>query len=248
MPVLHSTVASAQGIIDRLGSALEADPDSVWAIGDDLLISPGDFSKAAASAGKNSLEWLAAFGSDGCTAGPKRELIADTAWRTMSGTGHQHFLGFMRDLQSETKPEHLAKALFARWSYDDPRPSMRWDPNDYRPHALRADDPSTDPIRTVRGANWLAVQALPLFPTLPTLSGLKTTGFRSSRQGTFITYPVWTCPIDLSTARSLVAARCVQGPEHHRAVLRGMGVGQVFRAERFTDGKYRNFSPSRELL
>lgn len=74
----------------------------------------------------------------------------------MSGAGHQHFLKFMVELHGSTTREHYESALLKRWAYTDEGPSMRWDPSDYRPHALRADDPATDPIRTMRGANHLA--------------------------------------------------------------------------------------------
>ena len=79
--------------------------------------------------------------------------MTDTAFRTMSGAGHQHFLGFMRELAVHTTADQLRRALLSRWDYADSRPSLRWDPADYRPHALRADDPSTDPIKTMRGAD-----------------------------------------------------------------------------------------------
>jgi hypothetical protein len=48
------------------------------------------------------------------------------------------------------------------------RPSLRWDSVDYRRNTLRAfdpPDPATAPILTVRGANRLAVEALPWRPT-----------------------------------------------------------------------------------
>jgi hypothetical protein len=91
----------------------------------------------------------------------------------------------------------------------------------------------------MRGANRLAIEALPLFPTAPMGRRVRTTAFREGESGTEIRWPIWTDPLELSSIASLLASR---NPE-----LRP-GVAQVFRAVRFTEGKYRNFSPSKAML
>jgi hypothetical protein len=166
----------------------------------------------------------------------------------MSGAGHQHFLGFMRELAIGTGPEHLRGALFEEWNYSDGRPSLRWDAADYRPHALRAEDPSGDPIKTVRGANRLAIEALPLFPTVPSGRRLRTVGFADRSGETEVTWPVWSEALDLATVRSLLACAEIQEPEPDRREMMQRKVAQVFRARRFTEGKFRNFSPARALV
>ncbi|MGA2436333.1 MAG: hypothetical protein ABSG25_13735, partial [Bryobacteraceae bacterium] len=108
--------------------------------------------------------YLTAFGSDVFGSGSKKEQISDTEFRTMSGSGNQHFLKSMRDLAGNTGARHLHRSLLSEWDYGDDKPSLRWDPAEYRPHALRAEDPSDDPIQTMRGANRLAVESLPIFP------------------------------------------------------------------------------------
>jgi hypothetical protein len=161
----------------------------------------------------------------------------------MSGAGHQHFLGFMRTLAAETTVEQLRGALFASWSYSDPPPSLRWDPMDDRRYALRWNEPSSDPIRTVRGANALAIQGLPLFSTQPRGGTLGTTGFsRVSRKGTFFTWPIWEDPLPLDVVRSLLALRELQAESPAPQRLRALGVVEVFRSQRITQGKYRNFT------
>jgi hypothetical protein len=254
MPVLwHSKIDTAEDLVAAVAEACGREVNLAWTIAPDLTIPPKEFAEQAgvavrearaSASGQVTCQFLAAFGSDGCTAGNKGELIADTEFRTMSGAGHQHFLGFMCELHACTGPEHLASALLKPWEYVDDKPSMRWDPNDYRPHALRATDPASDPIRTVRGANRLAIEALPLFPAMPTLKGLRTTGFVAGA----ITYPVWIDPLDCASAASLIALADLQFEGSDRRQLNARGIGQVFRAERFTEGKYRNFSPSRALL
>lgn len=215
----------------------------------DLTVSAEVFRKAALDArtqadstSKVAADFIAAFACDALT-DTKTGIIQDTAWRTMSGAGHQHFMGFMRTLAEGTTQDHLRAALFADWSYSDPPPSLRWDPVDDRRYALRWDEPSGDPIRTVRGANALAVQGLPLFPTQPIGGILATTGFkRIPRQGIFFTWPIWVDPIPLDVIRSLLSMDELQKREPASARLRPFGVIEIFRSQRITQGKYRNFT------
>ena len=247
-PVLHHPAAgSAEEILKLLEPLVcgEGTIDPAWNIGDDLTLRCEKFGEVLSDSLKNggprkraTPDFLAAFGTEVYGTGPKKDQMSDTAFRTMSGAGHQHFLGFMKELASATKADHLRRTLFAVWDYDDGRPSLRWDPVDYRPHALRAVDPSGDPIRTMRGANRLAIEALPLFPTAPVGRRLRTAGFRDGENGTEIRWPIWTDPLELGSVASLVASSELERP----------GVAQVFRAVRFTEGKYRNFSPSKAML
>jgi hypothetical protein len=215
----------------------------------DLAVSQIDFREAAkdaaqrAAAGNHlSAEFIAAFGCD-AIAEAKTGAVIDTAWRTMSGAGHQHFLEFMCTLAKETEVDQLRAALFAPWTYGDLGPSLRWDPMDDRRYALRWNEPSGDPIRTMRGANALAIQGLPLFPTQPQGTGLGTTGFvRVYRKGTFFTWPIWEEPLPLDVVRSVLALREVQIESPPRGQLRRLGVTEVFRSQRITQGKYRNFT------
>lgn len=215
----------------------------------DLTVQQDAFRKTASHAHDQAsahshvaADFIAAFACD-ALADTKSGIVLDTAWRTMSGAGHQHFLGFMRTLAAETTVEQLREALFAPWSYSDPPPSLRWDPMDDRRYALRWNEPSGDPIRTVRGANALAIQGLPLFPTHPRGGTLGTTGFsRVPRKGTFFTWPIWEDPLPLDVVRSLLALRELQAESPAPQRLRALGVVDVFRSQRITQGKYRNFT------
>jgi len=249
VPVVHGTSAETpEKLVDLLAQRVcgEESVDDAWKIGKDLTLSCEEFGNKIREAVKGSgheqrvtVDFLAAFGSDVYGAGPKRELMSDTAFRTMSGAGHQHFLGFMLELAAGTDAEHLRRSLLALWDYADSRPSLRWDAADYRPHALRAVDPSGDPIKTMRGANRLAIEALPLFPTAPQSRRIRTTAFREIDGETQVEWPIWTEALELATVASLLAV----GDAGARP-----GVAQVYRATRFTEGKYRNFSPSRATL
>ena len=91
----------------------------------------------------------------------------------------------------------------------------------------------------MRGANRLAIEALPLFPTAPKTRRIRTTAFQEGDNGTEIWWPIWTDALELGTVASLLAA----GDARVRP-----GVAQVYRATRFTEGKYRNFSPSKATM
>ena len=187
-------------------------------------------------------EFAGAFGCEALT--NKDGTIQDTAFRTMSGAGHQHFLAFMAELARVTNGEHLRTALFKPWRYDEQKLSMRWDPSDDRRYALRWNDPSEDVIRTVRGANRLAIEALPLFPVAPVGGNLQTTGFGSlGGRGVFWTWPIWEAFLPLDTVRSILALAGLQRKRPDRLNLAACGIVEIFRCERITVGKFRNFTP-----
>lgn len=188
---------------------------------------------------------LASFGCDAVV--NDDGMIEDTAFRTMSGAGHQHFLEFMHVLAKETTPAQLHEALFGPWRYRDASPSMRWDAEDDRRYALRWREPSKDPVSTVRGANVLAAAALPFFPVVPVSNdAVATTGFsgRGSR-GTFVTWPIWNGWLQQDTVVSLLNIRELQEQgASSGGNLAPYGVTAVYRSQRITLGKYRNFTPS----
>jgi len=54
---------------------------------------------------------------------------------------------------------------------------------------------------------------------------------------------------NIDTVRSRLSLTGLQDEEIKQASMLSMhGAGQAFRAERFTEGKYRNFTPPRALL
>lgn len=233
-----------------------------FALGDDLNVAIATFRKAASDAAIQSrpderrhVDFLAAFGSDAVEAranGKKTGEMSDTAFRTMSGAGHQHFLGFMRVLVGDSGIDHLRKALFRTWQYDDPLEghTMRWDPVDDVRYALRWRNSSGDPERkrsgTVWGANRLAIEALPLLSTAVTHGRLQTTGFTQRKgEGAIWTWPIWTAPMAQDCVRSLLALSQLQEVHPNRDRLSAMGIAEVYRSQRITQGKFRNFTPAR---
>lgn len=199
---------------------------------------------------RTSIDFYAAFGSDALVSENDGTTIQDTALRTMAGAGHQHFLETMRNVITACEPEHIQKTVFQTWQYDDPTQtlSLRFDPLDDNRHALRWRNPSGDPDRknngSMLGANRLAIEAIPFFTTAPGERFLQTVGFTGHRsRDTYFSWPVWTPPIGIDAIRSLLALSEVQVPKEAESLI-SRGVAAVFRSQRITVGKVRNFTPA----
>lgn len=209
-------------------------------------------------ADREAAVWIAAIGCDAILDDSRKEpTIQDTALRTMSGSGHQHFLLFGRNLLTEVSenPSLLSKALFCSWRYDDPvkNLTLRLDPVDDVRYALQWQNPSTDSSRkdsgSVLGANALAFLGMPMLPTAPCKGRLATTGFRGHRaNNTFWTWPIWEKPVSADTVQALLQHEALQTGHPSADILKPIGIGAVFRSKRLTVGKYRNFSPARAVM
>ncbi len=264
-PVLVSTtfLFDEQRLCDAMAEWLETPPQFklLEEIGDNLTLSPGKFRNltegklhSASSddkADRTVLDFLAAFGSDATYQPHSKDqsLMQDTALRTMSGAGHQHFIKFMRDIIAGTSSEHIYSTLFKTWTYEDEGRglNLRWDPIDDRRYAMRWKNPSADPATTMRGANRLAIEALSLFATAPVGNDLRTTGFRTlPRRGTYWSWPIWELPIDLPSVQSLLQHPALT-QEKPLESLSPIGVSTVFRSQRITVGKFRNFTPAKSV-
>jgi hypothetical protein len=244
--------STADFVVDTIWEALSSHAAlEPFALGEDLRVSSAVYRAYAWSAYRTAsrrrrvVDFVAAFACDAVEA---EGFVRDCELRTMSGAGHQHFLGFMRQLVQSTTREHLHAALFAPWIYADDGPSLRWDPHDDRRYALRWREPSRDKIQTVRGANRIAIEGLSLLPSMPVGNGLRTTGFAGHGAGdTFWTWPIWTAPINVDAVRSVVAHPMLLATRPDSDQLGKIGVAQVFRSQRLTVGKYRNFAPARPV-
>jgi hypothetical protein len=257
-PVLHlcnRTKASGQEeLLDMLEECLRDMPRLPRFPWSDLTVKPEKFRAharaALRSAAPGARLWIDFVAGLGSAAAPpdSKGNISDTALRTMSGAGHQHFLGFMKELQSKVSRSHLKEALFQPWNYADRKLSLRWDPQDDRRYALRPDNPSKgkhNEIPSMWGANRLAFEALAILPTYPTSRGLETTGFLPSarrRRKHLFHWPLWHPPITCDVLRSLLAHPAITNRRERD--LRGLGVFALLSSRRFTEGRYRNFSPA----
>jgi hypothetical protein len=238
------------GLYSVLNSGIN---EPAFTISDDLNLSCLDFRVNALDAqnkaqptDRNYADFIAAFGSESVELlknGKKSGLMTDTALRTMSGAGNQHFLEFLRELTKVTNVKNISDSLFIGWSYSDTGLSLRWDPADDRRYALRWLRPSTDPVKTERGANRLAIEALPLLPSMPCRGRLETTGFtQRKRQNVSWTWPIWTSALNIDVVRSLLAMPELQRISPNRTTLYAMSIEEIYRSERITQGKFRNFT------
>jgi hypothetical protein len=230
---------------------------------DNLNVTPSRFREYAISAvnaanadsdkrgGRTWADFAAAFACEATTnTSNKESTVQDTALRTMSGAGHQNFLKFMRDLIAATEPLHLHHALFEDWRYEDEGRglNMRWDPADDRRYALRWSDPSSDPSRTVRGANRLAIEAIPMLTSIPVGSRLETTGIANrGRDGVFWIWPIWSAPLSKDAVESLLAFGGLQDDGFARLSRVSMGIEAIYRSQRIRIGKFRNFTPAEQV-
>lgn len=259
-PVLSSrrSFMDSSKLVDMLHTRLASMRDHpAFMLADDLSVTPSSYRAYAISAAASATpasathaEFASAFASESVVddKSGKQPVVADTALRTMSGAGHQHFLGFMRELVATTTGDDIRRALFEEWRYQDGKPSLRWDPEDDRRYALRWKEPSGDPIRTVRGANRLAIEALPMFPVMPGLWSLETTGFvTKGSKGTYWTWPLWGFPLPLSIVRSTLSLSSLPSQDTDTVALGRRGIVARYRSQRLTTGKYRNFTTARAL-
>ncbi len=216
----------------------------------EIKLSPAEFAEVAHAAARRAAQtgdrtwadFCVAYGTDAYDSSP---LIRETDLHFTSG--QQSFMGTIRALagdppaadiatakrtlvkavkddQGATTAAHLEHALFEPWTYSDPRPSLRWDPIDDRRYALRAFDPTNatvSPILTVRGANRLAVEALPWLPTFPYNGDARTRGFALRNHGLDFTWPIWRSLLSADTVRSLARARRALGAITRRSLLVG---------------------------
>ena len=258
-PVLGiDTVFKEEAFVEHLYAKLSASiPSEIFMLGDNPSVPLDVFRLYAQASAQAALDgdrvrsdFAAAFAGEHPT--DKDGKIPDTALRTMSGAGHQHFLKFMRNFTEQVQPDHLRKTLFDNWRYDDPVQNMtlRWDPSDDNRYALRWSDPSGDPDRksigSMWGANRLAIEALPLFPTLPTHRQLETVGFHTQgARKTHWTWPIWEVFAGTDTVRSLLDMADVQRSDRTGMQPKGLGVRgitEIYRSRRLTTGKFRNFT------
>ena len=224
--------------------------DAFAMLGNNLTVTPELYAEvvrrvAAETARKDrrAADFVVAFGSEVIKERDKNR-IEYTDLCFITGSGHQHFLGAARGLAESVGPEHIGEALFGPWRYSDKGLSMRWDPDDAKEYALRWRDPSIGGASSVWGANRLAFEALPLFPTVPRAKRLRTTGFQRHDRVHEFTWPLWTQPASMDTVRSLLGLRELREASPDRVQLQALGVEEVYRVQRVRIGQGANFKVS----
>lgn len=225
-------------LIELLAARQKDQPLDIFGFAEDIRVPAGEFrerlDEQARRATLNDRLWIdyfAAFGSEIVLDGSKH-LVKPTAFYMVSG--RQKFLDGVRKLGASMRSESkkaLEEALFGPWKYTDKFHSLGWDPSTERLHALRAKSPSAGKDAVcVRGAVWLAIEALPLFPTAAVHGKLATTGFAKDKV-TMLVWPIWTTPIGLDTLKTLLMT------SDDEASLYRRGVAAIYRSIRSESGQ-----------
>jgi CRISPR-associated endonuclease/helicase Cas3 len=178
-----------------------------------------------------------------------RTVVRRTAFHFTSG--RQTFLDMLRKLSGRCTKDDLKRTLLGGWRYTAQAPSLRWDTYDEkRQYALQAIDPqnrSQNPPRADIGANFLGVQALPLFPLVPNRTASQP-GFDRDAEGRSWHWPIWTCPLGLDAIRSLLTLSLADPEEWPPLRRRALGVSAVFQSGIVQpSGRYRCFTPAESL-
>ena len=157
--------------------------------------------------------------------------------------GQQTFLSMVEALRAGLSSEGLDEALMGPWLNTSPLPSLSWDSSATRNYALRASNPSKERRGSVAGANWLAVHGLAFFAVAVKRQRLQTTAVEGGWKDSVFTWPLWSAPATMATARSLL--RC--DPQRWSARARSAsGITLVLQAGilRSDQGGYGSFTPS----
>jgi hypothetical protein len=198
-------------------------------------------------------DWFAAFGTE--LALSKENTLRSTDF-DMTG-GQQKFLQKLREASSaltrspKTAETLLREALFGPWLYKSSKKaeevenshSMGLDPSTLLQGAFTAGEPAgIKDKRGVRGAIWLAFEALPLFPCAVANGRLRTARFFREKLGgewrDFLEWGVWEQPITLATLKVLLL-------QPREEWTRSRGIVARFRSERVNLNKdYYSLAPA----
>lgn len=206
---------------------------------DDIKVSPDKYRKRmlkqvvdSSLYQRQGADFFAAYGSEMVLDQTKKGNVKPTELHMTAG--QQKFLKLIhKDLvnsMSQKTAEAYSEALFGPWRREDNVNALGWDPASRRLHALRHRAPSSDVFHCVRAAVWLAVEALPLYPTAASSGRLQTTGFTKTRPVMFA-WPIWKPPIGLDTLRTLIMT------SDRPTSLQRRGVAAIYRSERAESGR-----------
>lgn len=196
-----------------------------------------------------------ALGSDASGKKGKKEIAEPTPLCMMFGSGWQNFLDRVTlavtvDDKGRAIDE-IRTALFAKWTYSDTdsKFTFRWDPTEYRPHALRATDPTKEDISTVNGANRLAAVGFTACVCAPTRQGLSTA--LCDKGG--MVWPLWDAPLSMAAVRVLITRPALKkmlsddGDQEVLDEISSHGVSTVMKARLFWEGKFKNVSAAKPI-
>lgn len=186
---------------------------------------------------------------------------ADARAGSISGGAKKKSPEVQRKAQEEKARESFREALFGPWQYKDEEHPMGWDPAMERLYALRAKDPSPDKKNlSIKGAVWLAAEALSLFPCALVGNRLVTRGFnefrrkdgKRSKDVAYFSWPLWISPLCLDAVRSVLGLKALTLERPLLSELRERGIIVVYRSHRERtgggDGYYKIFRAAQPCI
>lgn len=249
-PVLIGLGADPEQALEAITEELLSLPTDVFEVNARLPFDSEEFRiflmEASNAPNRRNAEFGCALGSEVCV-DEKSGSFKDSAFRMVrsgdsAGNG---LLSYAQRIRKSTDKTALRRALFDTWDYADGPPEFRWDPIGDKPYAHGWGDPAKETARTMLGANSLALEALPLFPTVPDGPRVRTTGFHRRDKQVYFTWPIWSLPATVDVVRSLLTLPELGENEPDRASLAARGITEVYRCRRFPSSQYySNFSPA----
>ena len=258
-PTLTGCSVDADTFLDNLYKALMAASNEAFSLSRKLPFNATEFkqglieaqSKCSATH-RRTCDFLAAFGTE-MYPDDKTGMFQDSKFRMVrSGdSAGQGLPVYAEHIRKSTTIEHLRRTLFHDWDYQDLGFNLRWDPIDDQRYALRWRDPSKSNLNdgpgTMIGANSLAIEALQYFPTFIAKGNTASTTafYRSKRREVFMTWPIWTVPLDIQCIKSLLSHPAIIDEEIKREELNAAGIAEVYRSQRIQQNQYySNFAPA----
>jgi hypothetical protein len=246
-PEITGLSLSEQELCNVLAKAPSAPIEELGVLGKNITVEPSKFREFAERARLNArredrrtADFAACFGSEVCINEKLDDRIQYTAFCFITGSGHQDFLATAGSLCDKVTPEHIHEALFEEWRYAEKGLSYGWDPADAREYALRWGDPGPEGVRTVWGANRLAMEALPLWPVIASRQRLNTTGFARISEVMQFTWAIWDGELNCDSIKSLLSLSELQREIIDRTLFE-RGILEVYRAQRVRIGSGANF-------
>lgn len=190
------------------------------------------------------LDVASALGSDGSVVSKMKNKIEPTPLCAITAGNKLDFpFRLKKVVEAKTATwEQIERCLFDTWRYknDGKGITLRWDPTEDRRYAYREKNPSGDAIKTVAGANHLAVFGFPSVLVAPRYRHLSTSGF--DRRTKTLTWPVWSVPLTRSGVENLLAHPEIVHEKPNIEILRLYGVRELRRARRISGAKgYTSF-------
>jgi len=156
--------------------------------------------------------------------------------------GQQRFMDVVLSLLADVTADDVEEALFGPWNGRNDSKSLRWRAGGDRNRALLSFDPSKHSDVTIPGADWLAFQALPLFPVAPMNHRVRTPGFSGRGNSETFSWPLWEPSLHVDEIAALVV-QDVAGMSAFERDRRGISIVLRSAVVRSCQG-YGSFAPS----